>query len=84
VVRANAVDRLPEPGTNPHLHEAGIFVLERSREAKKALAGCDKVLRLEQQPTTCGSQDDARARPLEERDADLLFQLTDMAAQRRL
>jgi hypothetical protein len=41
------------------------------RNAEKILACCDQLLRLPQEPMACGGQHDARARPLEERDAEL-------------
>jgi hypothetical protein len=84
VVRTNAVYRLPESGSDAHLHEPDAFIPELPRGAKKILARCDELLRLAQEPMARGGQHDARARPLEERDADFLLELTNMPTQGRL
>ena len=84
VMRTNAVDRLPESGSDAHLHEPDAFVPQLPCDAEQILARYDELLRLAQEPMARGRQHDARARPLEERDADFLLELTNMPTQGRL
>jgi hypothetical protein len=84
VIRTNAVYDSPESWSYAHLYEPDAFIAECPRHAEKVVGGPDELLCPAQEAVACGRQHDARAYSLEERHADFLLELANVATQRRL